>query len=172
MDKSQHAFLKQLAEAPPSRVVPTIRSAKKKEWECMRQMCCDIMEGKIPQTTLPRETKKWFKGVANGRHKDIQAFRRSVTQRGGSKAELLGHALKAVAKVALPAVKKAALPMLKRGGKKLAQHVAKTALEEGSQTLIKKMTSSKKPTERITTNQNEEKPISVLTVDEILARKF
>lgn len=191
MGETVHEFLEQLASAPPSRVVPTIKSANKKELECIRQLCSDIMHGKIPKTSLPKETRKWFHGVAHGRHKNIQSFKRSITQRGGGKAELIGQAMKAVAKVALPALKNTVAPLVKQTGKKLVKQAAQSALEEGSQALVGKLTtkkkrkkpqkdepldddliSSKKKKVHKTPTPPKDNSISSLSVDEILAREW
>lgn len=176
-------FVEQLATTPSSRVVPTIKSANPQELECIRQLCSDIMHGKIPKTSLPKQTRKWFQGVAHGRHKNTQAFKRSITQRGGSKAELIGQAMKAVAKVALPTLKKSLVPLVKQTGKKLVKQTAQSMLEEGSQALIGKWTKKPRKRKRHDDDDDDErlvkKPtaldengITSLSVDEILAREW
>jgi len=167
MDKSQRSFLKHLSQAPASQVVPTLRAARRKDWECLRQLCCELMDGKFPLTRLPRETRRWFTGVYSGRHRDIDSFRRSVLQRGGSKAELIGAALKAVSKVALPA--------LKAAGKNVLKEAAHGAVQTGAERLVKKITTKKKKDDgddELNAQPDSKVDIGSLTVDEILARKW
>ncbi|KXJ06770.1 hypothetical protein AC249_AIPGENE8678 [Exaiptasia diaphana] len=128
------------------------------------------MEGKFTNLKLPTETRRWFKGVAKNRHKNVDAFHRSVTQRGGTAAQLLGSALKAVAKVALPALKTG----VKTAGKKLAQKAAEDAIQHGSEKLVEKITTSKPKKKKKTKKKDKsgskknDKPLSQYTAEEIL----
>lgn len=162
MDKKQSMFLRHLANAPKSQIVPTLRSAKTEQWKCIHDLCQRALNGEFSPVSLPKQTKRWFKGVASNKHKNPATLRRSVLQRGGSKAELIGSALKALAKVAAPAIKKA--------GKAVLQKAASSAIESGSEKIMEKIKSKKtiKPEPKETDSTLSDDP----SVEELLHHKF
>lgn len=124
-------FIRSLAKCDPSQVVPLLRSGGKEHWMALKQLCDGVASGKVPMKggKLPRHARRWFNGVVNNRYADddpdmmIKSIKRASLQRGGSKAQLVGDAVKLLAKIAVPHLKKA--------GGALAKKAAATAISTG-----------------------------------------
>jgi ribosomal protein L31E len=94
----------------------------------IKQLCDGAATGRLDMsnTKLPRPARRWFKNVVNNRHASLNTMKRATLQRGGSKAELIGTTLKALAKAAAPHLKKAGV----RAGKKVATAVISKGIEK------------------------------------------
>lgn len=66
MEKRQLNFLKHLARAPTSQVVPTLKAASDADWRCLHKLCNSAVKGELPTVVLPKKAKRWFSGVARG----------------------------------------------------------------------------------------------------------
>lgn len=106
--RKANGFIRDLAKCHAAQVVPLLKRADNEQWQQLKDMLKKVDNNDITlgDVRLPRQSARWLKGAARGKHKDIAALKRSVTQRGGSKAELFGTVLKTVAKAAVPALKK------------------------------------------------------------------
>lgn len=141
MDKQNQIFVRQLARCPPSQVVPLLRGARLHHWGTIKDLCDQVVQNKIPNVKLPHASRRWFSGVVHGRHANLKNLRRSSLQRGGSKAELVGTAIKAIAKAVLPHMKKAGVAVAKqavaegisRGAEKLKSRPGKKKKEQQPQ---------------------------------------
>ena len=148
----ERRFIKNLAQCDSSFTVPMLKAASRKHWETIRGLCHDVAEGKITNVKLPRASKRWFGGVVNNRHSSIENLKRSTLQRGGSKAELFGSAIKAIAK--------AAAPHLKKAGSSLAKQAASAAISSGAEALRKKANRKKGPTSSSSTQSSSKIKLS------------
>ena len=137
--RKANGFIQDLAKCHAAQVVPLLKRADNEQWQELKEVLkkVDNNEINLGDVRLPRASARWLKGAARGKHKDIAALRRSVTQRGGSKAELFGTVLKTVAKAAAPALKKAAVS--------LGKQAASTSISTGIEKAAKKLKSTPRP---------------------------
>lgn len=141
--RQERDFIRRLAGCDTSRTIPILKEANLDQWKTIKKMCEHAANGELQDVRMPRKSKRWFNGVVNNRHSNLLALRRATLQRGGSKAELFGTAIKALAK--------ASLPHLKKAGTEVAKRAITAGIQKGSEKLqdkIKEKPKTSQPTDK------------------------
>lgn len=128
------SFIHALNIAHPLKIPALLGACTDEQLWAVKNMIKHTLTGKIkvPPGSIPPDKKTLLLNLA--RKTDAKSLRRSINQRGGSKAQIIGSIFKTMAKVASP--------MLKKGAKKLLRKGVETGINTATQLAVDKLSPS------------------------------